>query len=54
MKAKNTVIRTTVYNCHDTLEERLAEQAELSFKAGEQYGYDKGYAQAKADYGNGG
>ena len=33
MKAKDTITKTTVYNCHNTLEERLAEQAEISFKA---------------------
>lgn len=34
MKASDTVIKTNEENCHNTLEERLAEQAELSFKAG--------------------
>ena len=34
MKAEDTVTKTTIYNCHNTLEERLAEQAEISFRAG--------------------
>lgn len=34
MKAEDTIIKTTDYNCHNTLEERLSEQAKVSFKAG--------------------
>ena len=34
MEAKDTVLETNIYNCHNTLEERLLEQAEVSFKAG--------------------
>ncbi len=36
MKAEDTVIMTTEENCHNTLEERLLEQAKISFKAGKQ------------------
>ena len=42
MEAKNTVVKTTVYNCHNTLEERLLEQAKVSFKAGEKQGIQEG------------
>ena len=41
MKAKDTITQTNEENCHNTLEERLAEQAEISFKMG--------YAQALKD-----
>ena len=34
MGAKETVTKTTEENCHNTLEERLSEQKEISFKAG--------------------
>jgi len=36
MEAEGTVTKTNVYNCHNTLEERLLEQAEISFKAGKE------------------
>ena len=42
MEAKDTVTKTTVYNCHNTVEERLLEQAEISFKAGREAGYWEG------------
>ena len=34
MVAKDRIIKTNIYNCHNTLEERLAEQDGISFKAG--------------------
>ena len=34
MEAKDTIINTNTDNCHNTLEERLAEQAKVSFRAG--------------------
>ena len=34
MKAENRIVKTTEENCHNTLEERLAEQDRISFKAG--------------------
>lgn len=34
MKGEDTVIQTNEENCHNTLEERLLEQANTSFKAG--------------------
>jgi len=42
MPGKETVIETSILNCHNTLEERLLEQAEISFKAGEDKGYKNG------------
>ena len=41
MEANATVIKTNNYNCCNTLDERLLEQAEVSFKAGCQEGWDK-------------
>lgn len=34
MKAEERIVKTTEENCHNTLEERLAEQDRISFKAG--------------------
>ena len=34
MEAKDRIVKTNEYNCHNTLEERLAEQDKISFKAG--------------------
>jgi len=34
MKAEDTVIKTNIYNCHDLVDERVRDQAEISFKAG--------------------
>jgi len=34
MSWQETIIKTNNYNCHNTLEERLNEQAEISYKAG--------------------
>jgi len=34
MEAKDTITQTTEENCHNTLEKRLLEQAEISFNAG--------------------
>ena len=34
MEARDTVTKTTEDNCHNTLEERLLEQAGISFKVG--------------------
>lgn len=31
---QETVTKTNAYNCHNTLEERLNEQARISYKAG--------------------
>ena len=39
MGAKGTVIKTNEENCHNTLEERLDEQARASFKAGQEPAY---------------
>lgn len=33
MRAEDTVIKTTEKNCHNTLEERLLEQAKVTAKA---------------------
>ena len=34
MNWEDTVIKTHIENCHNTLEERLNEQAEVAFEAG--------------------
>lgn len=38
MKAKDRIVKTTEENCHNTLDERLAEQDELSFPLGVEEG----------------
>jgi len=38
MEDKDRIIKTTEENCHNTLEERLAEQDRISFKVGKQRG----------------
>ena len=42
LEAKDTITKTTIYNCHNTLEERLTEQAEktwnIAFPAGKRKG----------------
>jgi len=36
VRAEDRIVKTTEENCHNTLEERLAEQDRISFKAGRQ------------------
>lgn len=38
MEAKDRITKTTEENCHNTLEERLAEQDRISYKAGYENG----------------
>ena len=37
MRFEDTIVETTIYNHHNTLDERLREQAEVSFKAAWKY-----------------
>lgn len=49
MKSEDTIVKTTEMNCHNTLEERLSEQAQISFKAGIEFALSQEGVRASLD-----